>query len=236
MYPIVHYEMQEIQQVANMLMPPTRLKMEARNYIHHDGRQEQLDNQMVTNVIKYLKTDKMEVGQAQHLTRWKFYQIITVSIVTTPIDKINAIIKATTPATTTTQRTTTTTQVNQASTPPTIEALQHIQTRRTPLAPLALAGIGIGTVAAANVISSSVTGDAPFSWGRKTMGSLFGLKTSNQEDLRQLQGFGQAVDDLTVNQIETVSTMNAMGQKTETIVSAVDSTFKATATMVIDKI
>ena len=126
MYPIAHYDMQEIQQVANRLMSPTQLKMEAQNYIHHDGRREELDNQMVTNVIKYLKSDKMEVGQAQHLTRWNFHQIITVSIVTAPVDKLNAIIKATTPATTTTQRNTTTTQVYQASTPPTIEALQHI--------------------------------------------------------------------------------------------------------------
>jgi hypothetical protein len=78
-------------------------------------------------------------------------------------------------------------------------------------------------MAAANMISSSVTGDAPLSWGGKTIGTLFGLKTSNQEDLRQLQGVGQAVDDLRINQIEITSTMNTMGRKMETMVSAPSS-------------
>ena len=235
LYPIVHYEMEEIQQVANRLMSPAQLKMEARNYQHHDGRRQELDDQMVLNVIQYLKTDKMMLGQAQHLTRWNYYQIITVSIVSAPIEKLNAISRATTPITTTTQRPTTTTRLYRVPTPPTRETVEHNRTKRTPLAPLALAGIGLGTAAAVNMISSSVTGDAPFSWGGKTMGALFGLKTSNQEDLRQLQGFGQAVDDLKVNQAEIVSTMNVMGRKMETIVSAVDGTFKATATMVIEQ-
>ena len=59
MYPTVHYEMQEIQQVANRLMSPTQLKMEAHNYQHHDGRREELENKMVESIIKFLKSEKM---------------------------------------------------------------------------------------------------------------------------------------------------------------------------------
>ena len=102
MYPIVHYSVTDIQQVANRLMSPTQLKMEARNYQNHDARKEELENQMVENIIKFLKTDKMQLGQAEHLTRWNFYQIITASLVTAPIEKLNAIAKATTTASTTT--------------------------------------------------------------------------------------------------------------------------------------
>ena len=52
MYPIVHDEMHDIQQVAHRLMSPTQLKMESRNYLHHDARRDELDKQMVENVIK----------------------------------------------------------------------------------------------------------------------------------------------------------------------------------------
>ena len=49
-----------------MLLSPTQLKMEARYYQHHDVRREELESQMVEKVIKYLKTDKIELGQNQH--------------------------------------------------------------------------------------------------------------------------------------------------------------------------
>ena len=239
-YPIVTYGMDEIQRVANMLMSPAQLNMECRNYKHHDGRRAELDDQMTANIIKYLKTNRIEIGQAQHLTRWHLYQIITTTLVTAPEETFQALQKSATTTTTTTMAPTTTTlltttKVYRALTPTTLDELQHIRTRRAPLAPLALIGIGAGTMAAANMISSSVTGDAPLSWGGKTIGTLFGLKTSNQEDLRQLQGFGQAVDDLRINQIEITSTMNTMGRKMETMVSAFDGSFKATATMVIEQ-
>ena len=190
---------------------------------------------MRENIIKYLKNDRIHV---ENLTRWQFYQIITTAIAATaPFETLAAIAKpittTTTRSTTTTTSPTTTTKVYGRRAPPTKAALQHTRTR--PLAPLAAIGIGMHTAAAANFFSSSVTGEVPFSWGGKTIVTLFGLKTSGQEDLRQLQGVGQAMENLKVNQIKIVSTVNVMNQKIAAIVTAVGCTFKATATMVIEQ-
>ena len=43
------------------------------------------------------------------------------------------------------------------------------------------------------------------------------------------------MEDLKINQIEIASTVNVMSRKMGTIVTAVDGTFKATATMVIEQ-
>ena len=214
--PITNYEMGDIQKAASLQISKYEIKREAAKYAHATGHKEELDEQMVDVIIMHTHTDKVQVKQTE-MTRLQFFRTIT-AMIANEYD-----IHSTTTATPTT------TVPTQALT------TAHTRTRRAPVASLAAIGIGLGTTAAVNAISSSITGDAPFSWGGKTIGTLFGLKTSNQEDLRQLQGVGQAMDDLKINQIEIASIVNVMTRKMETIVNAVDGTFKATATMVIEQ-
>jgi len=75
----------------------------------------------------------------------------------------------------------------------------HSWTRRTPLGPLAAFGIGALITAAANAVSSSITGEAPLSWGQQALGTVFGLKMDGPEDLRALRSVGQAMEDITIN-------------------------------------
>ena len=214
--PITNYEMSDIQKAASMQISKYEIKREAAKYAHATGHKEELDEQMIDVILMHIHTDKVQVKDSE-MTRLQFFRTIT-TMIANGYD-IHS----------TTTSTPTTTAPTQALT------TAHTRTRRAPVAPLAAIGIGLGTTAAVNAISSSITGDAPFSWGGKTIGTLFGLKTSNQEDLRQLQGVGQAMDDLKINQIEIASTVNVMTRKMETIVNAVDGTFKATATMVIEQ-
>ena len=211
--PITNYEMHEIQKAAAMQISKYEIKREAAKYAHATGHKEELDEQMIDVITMYITNDRIQVKDTE-MTRLQFFRTITSMIAR------GYQIHSTSTTTTTTAPTTTTTTINN---------------RIKRVAPLAAIGIGLGATAAVNAISSSITGDAPFSWGGKTIGTLFGLKTSNQEDLRQLQGVGQAMDDLKINQIEIASTINIMSRKMETIVSAVDGTFKATATMVIEQ-
>ena len=213
--PITDYDMKHIQKAAAMQINKYEIKREAARYAHATGHKEELDEQMIDVISMYIHSDKITIRDSE-MTRLQFFQTITGMIA-----KGYDIHSTTTPTTTTVP-----------TQPPTTA---HIRTRRAPLGPLAALGIGLGTTAAVNAVSSSITGDAPFSWGGKTIGTLFGLKTSNQEDLKQLQGVGQAMDDLKINQIEIASTVNVMSRKMETIVTAVDGTFKATATMVIEQ-
>ena len=62
-----------------------------------------------------------------------------------------------------------------STTPPTTQKPQK-RTRRTLIGPLALLGVGLGSVAAVNVISSSITGDTPLSWGGKPWAAFLALK------------------------------------------------------------
>jgi len=111
----------------------------------------------------------------------------------------------------------------------------HKRTKRAPMGPLAILGIGAGATAAANALSSSITGEAPLSWGGRTLGGLFGLKTTGTEDLRALEGVGRAMENLQINQNEIAGTVNMMSRQMVTIVKAIDGTFKATATLVIEQ-
>jgi hypothetical protein len=93
----------------------------------------------------------------------------------------------------------------------------------------------LGSAAAVNAISSSITGDAPFSWGGKTMGSLFGLKTAGKSDFQVNERLGQALEDLKVNNNELVSSVNLVTKQMTTETSALNGHFKSTATMVMEQ-
>ena len=109
------------------------------------------------------------------------------------------------------------------------------RTKRTPLGPLALIGIGLGAGALTNVVSSSVTGDAPLSWGGKTMGAVFGLQTNGKEQLAVMEKVGQALGDLSINQKEIAGTVSVLSKKMDTISTTVQGTYKATATLILEQ-
>ncbi len=111
----------------------------------------------------------------------------------------------------------------------------HTRTRRTPLGPLAAIGIGAGLTAAANAVSSSITGDAPLSWGGQALGTIFGLKTDGPEDLRALRSVGQAMEDVTINQNQIANTVNNINKQMSTIANAVDGYTKSTGTILIEQ-
>jgi len=100
---------------------------------------------------------------------------------------------------------------------------------------LAAIGIGAGITAAANAVSSSITGAAPLSWGGQALGTVFGLKTDGPEDLRALRSVGQAMEDVTINQNQIANTVNNINKQMGTIANAVDGYTKTTSTILIEQ-
>ena len=246
-YPIVNHNMIQIEKAARQLLPKMVLAQYAEHYVQ-DGSFRRRAEDSVNNIIKqYLLNDAND-----QITRWTYYAAITQTIEkelqpkgkTTVTTVTTSTTSTTTKYTSTTRRstttiTTTTTRTVESEYPPIPPTpavrIPHTRTRRTPLGPLAAIGIGAGITAAANMVSSSITGEAPLSWGGQTLGTVFGLKTDGPEDLRALRSVGQAMDDITVNQHQIANTVNRINKQMGTIANAVDGFTKSTGTIVIEQ-
>jgi len=136
-------------QVAAMQISKYAIKKEAAQYAHATGHEEELDEQMIDVIIMYINSDKIKIKDNE-MTRLQFFHTIAEMIP----DGYNI------HSTTTTAQTTTSIQ---------IPTTWHTRTKRAPVGPLAALGISLGATAAVNAVSSSITGDAPFSWGGKTV-------------------------------------------------------------------
>ena len=160
----------------------------------------------------------------------------------------------TTQATTTTTKVATTTRVNttpkaetttRISTTPRVTTKQEtanetnlpliLRTKRTPIAPLALLGIGLGGAAGANAISSAFTGEAPLSWAGKTLGGLFGIQTSTRQDFQALERVSQTIETLSINQKDLATAFNNMNSQMNRVTQSVTGISKATATIVMEQ-
>ena len=225
-FPIVTAPMEDIQKEAQKMTSQAALKAQAKLYKEEPWYREETDRKTDMFVRIYLIEDLYN-GEPRGALFTKYTNSIKK-------EEINASRPRTTRPTTTTTTTTSTTTTSTTTTPTTTQKSQK-RTRRTPIGPLALLGVGLGSAAAVNAISSSITGDAPLSWGGKTMGSLFGLKTAGRSDFQVNERLGQALEDLKVNNNELVSSVNLVTKQMTTVTSALNGHFKSTATMVMEQ-
>ena len=248
-YPILSHNNAQIEKAAKKLMSRQILIQHAEQYLK-DGSYRRRTDESISNMVRqYLLTDIRD-----GISRWTFYAAITQAIekeqyvigttrmttVTTSTSTRTTTKRTTTTGRSTTTVTTTTTARTVGVTYPPIPPTpairdSHTRTRRTPLGPLAAIGIGAGLTAAANAVSSSITGDAPLSWGGQALGTIFGLKTDGPEDLRALRSVGQAMEDVTINQNQIANTVNNINKQMSTIANAVDGYTKSTGTILIEQ-
>jgi hypothetical protein len=91
----------------------------------------------------------------------------------------------------------------------------HSRNKRAfPLIPLA---IGMGTsIAAANFISSAVSGDAPLSWFGKSIAPILGLSTSNGDpDIKQiLLATAKEISKLQLSDVKIMETIQNVAKET----------------------
>jgi hypothetical protein len=90
----------------------------------------------------------------------------------------------------------------------------HRSKQAFPLIPLA---IGMGTsIAAANVISSAVSGDAPLSWFGKSIAPILGLSTSNGDpDIKQiLLATAKEISKLQLSDVKIMETIQNVAKET----------------------
>jgi hypothetical protein len=221
-FPMIIVRMEEIEEAAQQLMPQSTLRAHAMLYKEDTWYREEIDR-AANLFVRTCLTEDLFNGES----RWDLLTDITKIIKRENRQKE---IKAARPRTTWPTTTTTTT-----TTTPTTTQKPQKRTRRTPIGPLALLGVGLGSAAAVNAISSSITGDAPLSWGGKTMGSLFGLKTAGKNDFQINKRLGQALEDLKVNNNKLASSVNLVTKQMTTVTSALNGNFKSTATMVMEQ-
>jgi hypothetical protein len=238
--PVINSDADEVRRAALIRTTPEEIALYQWKYKHDQPYKTRMDQRLGALIKQYLRTERIN-----GLTRNDLYSSVTdvvksrkgISYTTTTTSATSTTQTTTRRTTTTTQSTTSTASMSSSFPIPPTPAPQIVQvrTRRAPIGPLAVLGIGLGATAAANVLSSSITGDAPLSWGGKTIGGLFGLKTSGSDDLQAWSAVGQAMEDLKINQNEIASTMYLTQQQMGTIISAVDGNFKSTATMIIEQ-
>jgi hypothetical protein len=92
--------------------------------------------------------------------------------------------------------------------------IHHRNKRAFPLIPLA---IGMGTtLAAANVISSAISGDAPLSWFGKSIAPILGLSTSNGDpDIKQiLLATAKEISKLQLSDVKIMETIQNVAKET----------------------
>ena len=96
----------------------------------------------------------------------------------------------------------------------------------------------IGTfTAGANVINSFITGEAPLSWFGEAFGHIFGLQTKGEalKQNRIIVRTAQAVDQLTVNQQQIKTALNAATQRMNRYSKYILSSHKAIAIITMEQ-
>ena len=87
----------------------------------------------------------------------------------------------------------------------------------------------------ANVISSSVTGDAPLSWLGEAIGYLLGFPTKNSPEFRQIAKNARNIDILSINQKSIQSTLQYFSKRLSSFGTQLLQTLKAQATLSMEQ-
>ena len=87
----------------------------------------------------------------------------------------------------------------------------------------------------ANVISSSVTGDAPLSWLGEAIGYLLGFPTKNSPEFKQIAKNARNIDILSINQKSIQSTLQYFSKRLSSFGTQLLQTLKAQATLSMEQ-
>ena len=89
--------------------------------------------------------------------------------------------------------------------------------------------------ATANVISSSVTGDAPLSWLGEAIGYLLGFPTKNSPEFRRIATNAKNIEILSINQKSIQSTLQYFSKRLSSFGIQLLKTLKAQATLSMEQ-
>jgi hypothetical protein len=141
----------------------------------------------------------------------------------------------TTTSTTPPPTTTTTASINGTTVRP--HLLDHgNRTRRTPIGPIGIGiAAGIGGIAMANSISSSITGEAPLSWAGQALSALLGIPTSKREAYAEIAKMAKSIETLKINQQEIATMINMVNKRQQVYGDLIRGTYQATATITMEQ-
>ena len=90
-------------------------------------------------------------------------------------------------------------------------------------------------VATANVVSSTVTGDAPLSWLGEAIGYLLGFPTKNSPEFKQIARNAKNIETLSINQKSIHQTLQYFSKRLSSFGTQLMKTLKAQATLSMEQ-